>query len=147
MDKKNLRSIIFRHLDGIAIAPVLVALQKKNIISQIAEQESMQLNEIVEKIPCNEGYLNVALRILASQGFLTYNVDNDTDVVTGKFVSLKDGYIEIKYNSGETFKVLDTQYLGRRIFTIKKLGYLVLFLQQPSVFFVVVILFIVSLTC
>lgn len=82
MDKKNLRSIIFRHLDGIAIAPVLVTLQKKNIISQISEQGSMQLNEIVEKIPCNEGYLNVALRILASQGFLTYNVDNDTDVVT-----------------------------------------------------------------
>ena len=32
IDKSNLRSTIFRHLDGLAIAPVAVALNKKGVL-------------------------------------------------------------------------------------------------------------------
>ncbi len=81
MDKKLLRSTIFRHLDGIATAPVISALQNKNIISFIDEQKKLTLDDILKKAQGNEGYLNVALRILASQGFLTHQVDNTTNVV------------------------------------------------------------------
>lgn len=82
MDKKTLRSNIFKHLDGIVTAPVIVALQKKNVLDFILEKKSVKISEITETIPSNEGYLNVALRTLASQGFLDYHVDNSSNEIT-----------------------------------------------------------------
>ena len=81
MDKKKLRESIFRHLDGIVTAPVISALSKKNVLDFINENQTLELFEINEKFNSNEGYLNVALRVLASQGFLDYHLDNETDVV------------------------------------------------------------------
>lgn len=81
MDKKKLRESIFRHLDGIVTAPVISALSKKNILDFINENQTLELSEINEKFNSNEGYLNVALRVLASQGFLDYHLDNESDVV------------------------------------------------------------------
>ena len=81
MDKKKLRESIFRHLDGIVTAPVISALSKKNVLDFINENQTLELSEINEKFNSNEGYLNVALRVLASQGFLDYHLDNETDVV------------------------------------------------------------------
>ena len=69
MDKKELRSSIFRHLDGIVTAPVAASLHHKGIIQLIFESEEITLNQISEKVESNQGYLNVALRMLASQGF------------------------------------------------------------------------------
>lgn len=81
MDKKKLRESIFRHLDGIVTAPVISALSKKNILNFINENQSLRLSEINEKFSSNEGYLNVALRVLASQGFLDYDLDNEINAV------------------------------------------------------------------
>ena len=81
MDKKKLRESIFRHLDGIVTAPVISALSKKNILDFINENQNLKLSEINEKFNSNEGYLNVALRVLTSQGFISYDLDNATDVV------------------------------------------------------------------
>jgi len=81
MDKRKLRESIFRHLDGIVTAPVISALSKKNILDFINENPTLELSEINEKFDSNEGYLNVALRVLASQGFLDYHLNNETDVV------------------------------------------------------------------
>lgn len=82
MDKKELRSSIFRHLDGIATAPVVAALQKKEIIDQILRSKAVTLKELSEKTESNEGYLNVALRMLASQGFVDYHLNNNDESVT-----------------------------------------------------------------
>ena len=82
MDKKELRSSIFRHLDGIVTAPVIHSLQKKEIIDLIVNSKKITLKEISEKIQSNEGYLNVALRIMASQGFIDYQLNNSNDEVT-----------------------------------------------------------------
>lgn len=81
MDKKKLRESIFRHLDGIATAPVISALSKKNILDFINENQTLELSDINAKFDSNEGYLNVALRVLASQGFLDYHLNIETDVV------------------------------------------------------------------
>ncbi len=81
MDKKKLREAIFRHLDGIVTAPVISALAKKDVLNYINENQTLELTEINEKFGSNEGYLNVALRVLASQGFLNYHLDNETDMV------------------------------------------------------------------
>ena len=81
MDKRDLRSTIFKHLDGIVTAPIAVALHKKNILQFILDHETVTLQEISEHFPSNEGYLNVALRTLASQGFLNYEVEHAMDIV------------------------------------------------------------------
>jgi len=80
-DKHELRSTIFRHLDGLATAPVAVALQKKGILDYLLAHKEATLAELVSKFKANEGYLNVGLRILASQGFLDYHVDNESQEI------------------------------------------------------------------
>jgi len=82
MDKEILRSEIFRHLDGVVTAPIVASLLKKEIITFIIQREKAILSELSENFKANEGYLNVAIRALASQDFLNYEVDNENDVIT-----------------------------------------------------------------
>ncbi|PZU85594.1 MAG: hypothetical protein DI529_09735, partial [Chryseobacterium sp.] len=81
MDKRKLRESIFRHLDGIVTAPVISALSKKNVLDFILANDSLELSEINKKFEANEGYLNVALRVLASQGFVNYDLNNESNIV------------------------------------------------------------------
>lgn len=81
-DKSQLRSSIFRHLDGLAVAPVAIALKNKGICDFIMDRKQVKLSELTAVFKANEGYLNVGLRVLASQGFLDYDVDNATQEIT-----------------------------------------------------------------
>jgi len=63
MDKKFLRALIFRHLDGIVTAPVLSALASKGILHYIVENKKVTLNQIANQFQTNEGYLNVGLGV------------------------------------------------------------------------------------
>lgn len=81
MDKNQLRSTIFKHLDGLATAPVAVALSKKGILDFILQNQEVTLERLVLQFRCNEGYLNVGLRVLCSQGFLDYQVNNETQEI------------------------------------------------------------------
>ncbi len=88
MDKKYLRSLIFRHLDGLVTAPVLSALAKKGALHYIVERKTIQLEELTNEFQANEGYLNVALRVLASQNMLEYsvnNAENSVEIQTNKY--------------------------------------------------------------
>jgi len=76
-DKHELRSTIFKHLDGLATAPVAVALRKKGILDFLLEKKEASLAELTSEFKANEGYLNVGLRILCSQGFLDYHINNE----------------------------------------------------------------------
>ncbi|WP_053991227.1 class I SAM-dependent methyltransferase [Mangrovimonas sp. TPBH4] len=69
-DKQRLRSTIFRHLDGIATATTAYALHEKGVLNNILEQQQVGLEQLTIKFKANEGYLNVALRILCAQGWL-----------------------------------------------------------------------------
>lgn len=66
--KSELRAILFRHLDGIATAPVVFSLHKKGVLTFLLEHKKATLKQLVSHFKANEGYLNVALRVLASQG-------------------------------------------------------------------------------
>lgn len=85
--KSELRGILFRHLDGIVTVPVAYSLHKKGILEYILQLEKASLGELTEKFKANEGYLNVALRVLASQGWLTQHIDNNKDQI---FFSVTD---------------------------------------------------------
>lgn len=89
--KNKLRESIFRHLDGIVTAPVAHILNEKGILDYILKNKKVTLAKLVEEFKANEGYLNVALRVLASQGFLDYDIDIQNDVITVK-VNQKSEY-------------------------------------------------------
>ena len=81
-DKEQLRSVIFRHLDGIATATTTTTLYKKGVLNYLLEHNKVELSELTRAFNANEGYLNVALRILASQGWLIQHLDNKTNKVS-----------------------------------------------------------------
>jgi hypothetical protein len=80
-DKEQLRGTIFRHLDGIATASSAYALHKKGVLDYLLEHKSAQLDTLTKTFKANEGYLNVALRVLCSQGWLTQDLDNKTNAI------------------------------------------------------------------
>jgi SAM-dependent methyltransferase len=81
-EKREYREELFRHLDGIAVAPVAYALKEKGVLNFILKEKSSTLKEISEKFSANEGYLNVGLRMLASQGWLGYEIDASKDEIS-----------------------------------------------------------------
>jgi len=84
INKTELRSTIFRHLDGLATAPVAIALHKKGVLDYLLQRKEATLSELTSQFTANEGYLNVGLRVLASQGFIDYHIDNTTDTISFK---------------------------------------------------------------
>jgi len=68
--KSDLRGTIFRHLDGIVTAPTAFSLHKHGVLDFIQEKGEVDLTTIAQAFKANEGYLNVALRVLCSQGWL-----------------------------------------------------------------------------
>ena len=81
-EKNKYREELFRHLDGIAVAPIAFSLREKGVLDFILKKQHFLLSEITKKFNANEGYLNVGLRMLASQGWLNYDVDNLKNTVT-----------------------------------------------------------------
>ena len=86
-EKNKHREQLFRHLDGIAVAPVAFSLKEKGVLDYLLEKNSCDLLEITSQFHANEGYLNVGLRMLASQGWLQYHVNNKNNTVT---ISIND---------------------------------------------------------
>ena len=81
-DKSQLRCQLFQHLDGLVTAPVAYALHEKGVLDYLLKRQKATLNEMADTFKANEGYLNVALRVLASQGFIDFKVDHASDVIT-----------------------------------------------------------------
>ena len=80
-EKLQYRDILFRHLDGIVTAPTAYALLEKGVTTYLLEKTETTLNELTEEFDVNEGYLNVALRVLCSQGWITQKINNQVDEV------------------------------------------------------------------
>jgi len=81
IDNISLRSSIFKHLDGLVTAPVAFCLYKKGVLAYILDKKEINLSELTTHFKANEGYLNVGLRVLASQGFLDYHINASTDEI------------------------------------------------------------------
>lgn len=81
-DKQRLRGSIFRHLDGIATATSAYALHKKGVLEHLLQHQTASLESLTKTFNANDGYLNVALHILASQGWLVQQIDQNTSAVT-----------------------------------------------------------------
>lgn len=80
-DKANLRATIFRHLDGIVTAPTAYTLLEKGVLDHLLEHKAADVTDLAAEFKANEGYLNVALRVLSSQGWLDVELDNANNKV------------------------------------------------------------------
>ena len=77
-----LRSKLFRHHDGIVISPTAYTLKKHGVTDYLLQNKKVELKDLATKFKANEGYLNVALRGLCSQGWLIQHVDNKNSSVS-----------------------------------------------------------------
>jgi len=80
-EKKQLRSKLFRYLDGLGVAPTAYVLHAKGVTKYLLDNSEVEISTISNHFNANEGYLNVALRILCSQGWLTQKIDNQSDQI------------------------------------------------------------------
>ncbi len=69
-EKRSLRENIFRHLDGIVTAPTAFELHEKGVLKHLIQHKKCSLTDLAIHFNANKGYLNVALRVLCSQGWL-----------------------------------------------------------------------------
>lgn len=106
-DKEQLRGTIFKHLDGIATATTAYSLYKKGILKSLLEQESVSLDKLAKTFKANEGYLNVALRILCSQGWLVQELDNKNDSVSYSIIDISKKAFEMAPLYEEAVKLLN----------------------------------------
>lgn len=110
-DKKLFRGELFRHLDGIAIAPAAYLLHRKGITKHLVTKKEHSLDELCQKFKANDGYLNVALRLLASQGWLVYEVNNTTEEV----------FIKLNENSEAAFSLFKNYKIAVEFVEISRL--------------------------
>lgn len=82
MDEKLARRKLFGHLNGLVVAPLALALHSRGVMRLLLERGSATTGELVAQFGGNEGYLNCALRTMASMGYLDYQVDGASNVVT-----------------------------------------------------------------
>ena len=73
--KKQLRGILFQHLDGITLCSTIAAFFNKGITEFILRNKTFSIQEILNKYECNLGYMNVTLHLLVCQGWLK-KIDN-----------------------------------------------------------------------
>jgi hypothetical protein len=81
-EKEEYRSNLFQHLDGIVTAPTAYFLYTKGVTDFLLINKTCSLSELTKQFNANEGYLNIALRTLCSQGWLQQNINNKTDFVS-----------------------------------------------------------------
>ena len=70
------RSELFRHLDGLVMVPTIATLLSGAALVPILDKNEFSLKDIVSSLKrSNDGYLNVALRLMASQGWLSFEIN------------------------------------------------------------------------
>lgn len=79
--QRHYRSQLFRHLDGIVTVPTIQALYSAGVTDYLLKHKRVSVDELAQTFNANNGYLNVALRVLCSQGWLEQEVDNEQNTV------------------------------------------------------------------
>ncbi|MGH8525041.1 MAG: hypothetical protein ACREXY_12770, partial [Gammaproteobacteria bacterium] len=66
----SLLRTLFLHHDGIVIGATIRALEKHGLLTHLVSHGRVTFRELLDRYPCNPGYLHVALRCLALQGWI-----------------------------------------------------------------------------
>ena len=77
-DKAAVRSVVFHHLAGIALAPTVNALRNRAVFELLQDAPNGRtLTDLVTRTHANRGYLGIALRLLVSYGWMRQDTDGD----------------------------------------------------------------------
>ncbi len=81
-EKQVFRKEIFCHLDGIAVAPIAYSLFKNKVTEYLLDnRDELSISTIASNLKANEGYLNVALRVISAQGWLDYHTQDGNVII------------------------------------------------------------------
>jgi hypothetical protein len=106
-EKQTFRTLLFKHQDGVAITNIISVLKDKKVLNFLENEKQTTLQKIVDTFPeFHKGYLNVALRSLASQGILFYQVGVNKITIrcTLKFKNLIK-YIQYYIEFSEAYQI------------------------------------------
>lgn len=106
-EQRRFRKLLFLYQDGLAVTANIVALHKNGFFSFLETRNQSTLEEISTSFSSfHKGYLNIALRSLASQGYLHYEVLNAKTCIriTSKYSKLKE-WIPVYTNFERLYKV------------------------------------------
>lgn len=81
-EKRAFRKDLFQHLDGIVTAPTAFVLREAGVLDHLLSVQHQTITDLSKQFRANEGYLNVALHTLASQGWLDYKLDQRSNTIT-----------------------------------------------------------------
>src|SRR5690348_7698490 len=71
-----------RHIDGMAIGTTMAALHVRGALAMLAAQDRTEFGPLRERLGANAGFLHVALRLLADQGWVARQGEPGTDQMT-----------------------------------------------------------------
>jgi SAM-dependent methyltransferase len=71
-----------RHIDGMAIGTTVAALHERGALAILAAQDRTEFGPLRERLAANAGFLHVALRLLADQGWVARQGEPGTDQMT-----------------------------------------------------------------
>lgn len=113
-EKLEIRRRLFIHLDGWALIPTIFHLNKLGILDYFIKKPKSNLIELCEFSESNEGYLNIALRILSSQGYLNSTVDNDKDIIQFELTDLGARAFELADNYNTFYNLIELEIVRPR---------------------------------
>jgi SAM-dependent methyltransferase len=71
-----------RHIDGMAVGTTMAALHEHGALAILAGQDRTEFGPLRERLAANAGFLHVALRLLADQGWVARQGEPGTDQMT-----------------------------------------------------------------
>ncbi len=71
-----------RHIDGMAIGTTMAALHEQGALAMLAAQDRTEFGPLCERLAANAGFLHVAMRLLADQGWVARQGEPGTDEMT-----------------------------------------------------------------
>jgi SAM-dependent methyltransferase len=71
-----------RHIDGMAIGTTMAALHERGALAMLAARDRTQFGPLRERLAASAGFLHVALRLLADQGWVARQGEPGTDQMT-----------------------------------------------------------------
>src|SRR3954447_23030088 len=79
VDWALVRDRVLRHADGVAVGSTVAALAERGVLEFLLDAREATLGEIRRRFGGNPGYLQVALRLLANQGWVVGGGASGTD--------------------------------------------------------------------
>ena len=71
-----------RHIDGVAIGTTMAALHERGALAYLAGRDRTEFGVLRDRLAANPGFLHVALRLLADQGWVARQGEPGTDRMT-----------------------------------------------------------------